>query len=97
MQACLDHDLKYSMIFIQLPKHSKWIVINKKETFKQIRKVLSNMPHSHRLLLKTFIYIFAEAEASQAQGGKLHTIGLISYPSAVRVSLVVLKLKHDFH
>ena len=55
------------------------------------------MQHSHRLFLKNFIYVFAEAEASQAQGGKLHTIGLILYPSAVRVSLVLLKLKRDFH
>ena len=44
------------------------------------------------------LFIFsAEAEANEAQGRKLQPIGPISYPTAVRVFLVVLKLKHDFY
>ena len=46
---------------------------------------------------KLLFIFFAEAEANQAQGGKLHTTGPISYPTGVRVFLVVLKLKNDFY
>ena len=55
------------------------------------------MPHNRKLLLRTFVYFFAEAEANQTQIGKLHSIGLISYPIAACVSPVALKIKYDFH
>ena len=61
-------------------------------------KSIVNYAAQLQVIVENFYFLFfAEAEAHQTQGRKLHTIGLISYATAVSVSLVAFKLKYDLY